>query len=607
MTPFAAVLSRCGGAPDPETSARVADALSNARGTIVARHGRCHLLGPLDGRDHRGPLASPGHSDVFVEGQILIEGAAGLAAALGLRAQVSTAGLVAGAYLRWGPSCTDRLSGEFAFVLWDPRQEALLAARDGLGVRQLFVGEAPDTIVVTNVLAAAVAGSAASPELDDVALQEYLAGGHPRDECRTAYRAVRRIPAGHTLRIASADGIQLRRHWWFPQPAGSRPRTGEEIADAYRAVLGQAVADRMHDARTSILLSGGIDSTTIAAAARECPGGGALRAFTAVYQRLPGLDEPALADSVARALDIKLTRVRGDAHHVLHGADHGAPTPEPLDEPALSDWRVLIASAAAHSPVVLYGEDGDALFAPPGLRAMMRADSIGHIARDICRYAAAGRRLPYLGLRVRERLFRLVQGARSTRPRWLAPAGKGRFQETPRATVLGTQPTPLPPHPSRPRTQERLVTGIAGNLSRIICTEVTRSEAELRCPLLDSRVLQFVVDLPPIPWCQEKRLPRHAYRGVLPDAVISRPKAGVAGMYEALVAEWHSSERPQAAAVHPVIERWVDVTMWRQALESPDAAEVLAAWRVLQLNAWLERPRQLSPPAAAALVPACIQ
>jgi asparagine synthase (glutamine-hydrolysing) len=151
------------------------------------------------------------------------------------------------------------------------------------------------------------------------------------------------------------------------------------------------------------------------------------------------------------------------------------------------------------------------------------------------------------------------------------------------------------------------VAGIAGNLSRIICPEVTRSEAELRCPLLDSRVLQFVVDLPPIPWCQEKRLPRRAYRGVLPDAVISRPKTGVAGSYEALVAEWRASERPHAAAMHPVIARWVDGAMWRQALDSPDAAEVLAAWRVLQLTAWLERPRQPSPPAAAELVPACIQ
>jgi asparagine synthase (glutamine-hydrolysing) len=152
-------------------------------------------------------------------------------------------------------------------------------------------------------------------------------------------------------------------------------------------------------------------------------------------------------------------------------------------------------------------------------------------------------------------------------------------------------------HPTRPELQDRLAAGLP-HLASLIAPEFTGVPLQLRFPLLDTRVIRFVVNAPAVPWCQNKHLAREAYRHRLPDAVLRRPKTGVGGLHERLVRSWQQRDQalpPRSSDVW----RWADPDACRAALEGLDPATVGDAWRVLQLHAWLA-PRHGAEPMRAA-------
>ena len=168
----------------------------------------------------------------------------------------------------------------------------------------------PDLIVVSNVLTAARAHPQVSQELDPPALAGFLATGVVAGS-RTAYRAVVPLPPGHTLIVHRGGRSSLRRHWSFPATDEKVIRDAGAIIEGYRAVLQEAVAERAA-ARTSVLMSGGIDSTSIAAAARAVAPGMDLHAFTAVYRHATTESELPRARLAADALGIPLMPVDAD-------------------------------------------------------------------------------------------------------------------------------------------------------------------------------------------------------------------------------------------------------------------------------------------------------
>ena len=137
-----------------------------------------------------------------------------------------------------------------------------------MGLRLLYVADSPDTLIVTNVLAAALRHPAIQDDPDDTTLIGFLAYGGAVDELRTPYRQIRVLPAGHTLTVDAGRGsTRMHRHWRFPVPDPAPRQAEASVFEEYRSVLAEAVGDRVSNSRTSIFLSGGVDSTTIAAAA----------------------------------------------------------------------------------------------------------------------------------------------------------------------------------------------------------------------------------------------------------------------------------------------------------------------------------------------------
>ena len=586
MTAFAAIVQRRG---TPHAVAEVAKALGAVGGAepAVVSLGSCALLlAPLHHDDPDGPAVLP--SGVALAGQIVLEGRRNFAATLGEPLSACNAALAGAAYTRWGEGCTQHLSGEYAFALWDSNAQTLLCARDGMGLRLLYVGDSPDTLIVTNVLAAALRHPAIQDDSDDTALIGFLAHGGAVDELRTPYRHIRVLPAGHTLTVNAKDGsTRMHRHWRFPVPDPAPRRSEASVLEEYRSVLTEAVGDRVSNSRTSIFLSGGVDSTTIAAAACAVVPSSRLQAMITRYPRYGADDELRYARAAAESLDLTLRVINADRYDAWHPRGATPATPSPLDEPMLADWRDAVACAAGFGTVALYGEDGDALFHPPGWRALRNAASLGSIAVAGARYIVSERRRPYFGLRCRERLG-LHRPRRSIPPLWLTEDARAVLARSDRATILGHSPEPLPPHPTRPETQARLTsTTYCRDFASTIAAEVTRQRLELRFPLFDTRLVRLVVSLPAIPWCQHKALPRRAYRGRLPQDVLDRPKTTLRGFNDALVAAWRRSRSGALPIPVGKLATWIDVGEWTRTLQSGQPEAVMAAWRVLALDIWI--------------------
>jgi asparagine synthase (glutamine-hydrolysing) len=586
VTAFAAVLSLD---RDDAGEEAVASVLAQATGTKAQTFssGACTLLvAPLHPWEPAAPVVDP-QAGLAAAGQVMLEGRAGLRGALQLRDDAADLEIVSAARDRWGPERTDWMQGEYAFALWHLRGRTLTCARDGLGIRVLYVGQSGRCTVVSNVLGAVVAHPEIPNELNHAALVRFLAHGRLTTTGATPYKAVRLLPPGHTLTISADGGANLRRHWQPPRVQRFSATDRHSVEQGYREALGASVNDRIAGRPSTLFLSGGIDSTTIAATAVDCAA--RLRAVTFRYRGIDTDDEVALAAAVADRLAIPLDVVDADADAAMEAERSQLGPATLVDEPGLSNWRAGLAHAAQFSTLAIYGEDGDALFAPPGGGALLAAQSIPSAVAATLRLAASERELPYLGLRLRERLG-LSRAASPVPLPWLTPDARHVVEEFEDDTVLGLRPTPMAGNAQESRTWARLLKNVPYDFAVSLSPDVTRQRLAITLPLMDSRVIGYVTSVPPIPWCHRKRLARAAFAEQLPASVLRRRKTPVSGGFDAMVAAWRRRHGSEDAALDEVMSRgWVHQHVLKDALERGSTETAMAAWRVLMLNAWLSR------------------
>jgi asparagine synthase (glutamine-hydrolysing) len=396
------------------------------------------------------------------------------------------------------------------------------------------------------------------------------------------------LPEGHTIAIGCPGRVILSRHWQPSPPTRSRQSSDESLLTGYREVLRNAVSDRVAGRRCTIFLSGGMDSTSLAAVGVECAS--EMRAVTFGYQRFDIADEVPLARSVAETFSLPLEVISGDADVALEAERIGAAPALPVDEPSLSNWRAGLRVAASFSTLAVYGEDGDALFAPPGGAALLSAQSVPSVFRGTIASLATQGRLPYLGIRLRERL-RWTAPALDVDAPWLAPEARRLADSPEEPQVLGQPLQPVDIDPGKGRAWERLLRNIPRGFAIAISPDVTRQRLAVTLPLMDSRVIDFVMSVPPIPWCQNKRLARLAFAECLPSAVLIRRKTPGGGLDAALVETWrrhHPAALPSLGGLVGVTG-WIQPERWAEAVEHGSPGIAMAAWRVLLLDAWLSR------------------
>lgn len=164
----------------------------------------------------------------------------------------------------WGPKVVEKLRGQFAFALWDHKQESLFLARDRMGEKPIHYATLADG---TFVFASEIKGILTLPSvdltIDPEAVADFFTYGYVPDP-KTIYTSIRKLPPAHTLVITRGRQPALRQYWNVLEAAGTEQRsaTPEELADRLKqAVRYQMVAD----VEVGAFLSGGVDSSSVVA------------------------------------------------------------------------------------------------------------------------------------------------------------------------------------------------------------------------------------------------------------------------------------------------------------------------------------------------------
>jgi asparagine synthase (glutamine-hydrolysing) len=350
----------------------------------------------------------------------------------------------------------------------------------------------------------------------------------------------------------------------------------------------------------ALYMSGGLDSSAVAAAARKLtPAGHALdlRAYTTVYDELIPDVERYYSGLVGRALDIPIAYQVADGYRLYERQDQEELyTPEPLQNPLSMVTADFYPRIASHARVVLSGDGGDPAFLGSSVYALnlLKSGRLGRLAVDMWRCLARGR-LPKVGFRARLRRW-LGKPWASPYPNWLNVDFEAKFELRARWQQVNA---PVPHmHPRRPEAYESLTHSYWPYMVFEYSEPgVTRYPFEVRYPFFDVRLLTFVLAIPALPWCDQKELLRCALSGLVPDTIRLRPKTPLQGdpIRARLCREDYSwLDRFESG---PDLERFVDRQRLPRIAGETDSDRFLLNTRPYDLNNWLRlKTRSSLPP-----------
>jgi asparagine synthase (glutamine-hydrolysing) len=448
---------------------------------------------------------------------------------------------IVAAYHYWGPAALPRLRGMFAFALWDRAAGELFCARDPFGIKPLFLatgtaGTAVGSEKKSLLELAEVVGF--DTALDPRALQHYTVLQYV-PEPETLHRGIRRLESGCYARIGPSAAPQITRY--FVPRFAARPITRGTEQDRYdeiTAVLQDSVANHMRaDVTVGAFLSGGIDSTAIAALAiRHNPN---LITFTTGFER-EGFSEVDVAAASAEAIGARhVTKVVSPDEFVAALPEIVWYLDDPVADPALVPLFFIAREARKHVKVVLSGEGADELFGGYTIyREPLSLRPFDHLPAPLRRsMGKVSARLPD-GVRGKSLLHR---GSLTLEQRYYGNARS--FSDAQLAAVLpGFRPDWTHTDVTAPlyaasagwdpvaRMQHiDLFTWLRGDILVKADKMTMANSLELRVPFLDPEVFAVASRLPvsaKITRTTTKYALRRALEPIVPAQVLHRPKLG---------------------------------------------------------------------------------
>ncbi|HWC85954.1 MAG TPA: asparagine synthase-related protein [Solirubrobacteraceae bacterium] len=593
--------------PAPEDHAWLTRAteLSQSAGPEAQRHrqlGRCGLGHALlqTGHDILGPNTLD--SQAWITADARLDARDALCATLRstspeISAASADAELLLAAYRRWGERLVEHVAGDFAFAIWDVAKQRLLCARDQIGVVPLHYARAGGSLLVATSLEPLVSHAAIGDDFDEHAIADFLAFGHYIDPSATAFAGVRQLPPAHVLTWANGE-VRVRRYWQAPEwePLVRFPRI-EDGAECLRELLDVAVADRLTTSRASVQLSGGMDSTSVAASAiralraRNAPAG-ALRAFTGVVGGSSGDREGNFAGLVADELAIPIDLVDASTRSSIDPFDTPLlRTPEPTIWQFTDYLLQFLLVPARHAPVALSGHGGDVLFLclPWYWLEWLACGRAGRVVRAFAEQVrlCGGRPRPH----AREilHLARHGQSLYPALPPWLLADFVTR-------TGVADRRRERMPRPFGMRARDLDARALTCDpmwaaLFRLSDPAFTRGRVRFRHPLVDLRLIKFARSLAPEPWLANKRILREAARSRLPEAVRQRPKTMLVQAPTPGATEHARQRVADLATRSPELKRFVDTDLLAGEVMASGGdmapARTRARERALGLAYWL--------------------
>ena len=445
------------------------------------------------------------------------------------RTESDTEAIVNG-YLAHGDAIVDHLRGMFAAAIWDARQKKLLLLRDRVGQKPLYYAHLPEGLFFASEIKALLQYSGLPRGLDETALHDYFTY-QSIPEPLSIFKQIRKLPPGHFLRCDTDGNFDVQRYWRWNLCAGQQTNLSYDDAVAQvRDLVGEAVRLRMiADVPLGALLSGGVDSSAVVAMmARHASG--PVKTFSIGFSTA-SYDERPYARQVAEFCGTDHEELLVEPEHIRDVLPRlAAQYDEPFADVSALPTYYVCKMARQHVTVALAGDGGDEGFAGYERYAkflrLAALPNLEPLARGITALMPHG-----------------LQGRRTIR--LLGTPFEARYQ---RMNTIMEQPerqkllaTATNGH-ARPLITERFrAWGDLAPLSKLqqadleiylpstVLVKVDRASMlnslEVRAPLLDHRLLEFIGTLPAA-WQPGKRVLKDAIRGLVPNSILTRPKAG---------------------------------------------------------------------------------
>ncbi len=517
-------------------------------------------------------------------------------------------------YEEYGRECVRYLSGMFAFAIWDRRTRNLFAARDRLGIKPFYYRWDGGTFLFASEMKAIFAYPGAAPEFNRSKLGEYLAFGYLTGP-QTMYLGVSKLLPGHTLQLDEQNPPRIERYWDLDVSVDARPQSRKYYVNAYRQLLEESVSSHlMSEVPLGVFLSGGLDSSAVAALATKIRGD-QIETFAVGYGE-ERFSELRFASEVAQHI--------GSRHHEVHltREEFFQSLPKLIwheDEPIVWPSSVALYSVARLArervTVVLTGEGSDESLGGYTRYAWTLLNSkldrtyraaTPSVLRDGIRKTIAASSLPATLRRKLEHTF-LVRNSESWQSFYFDSFFSA-FSDLEQSTLLTPQARALSGGPyagsMEPWNQSSgdllhrlLYTDIKSYLVELLMKQDQMSMAasiESRVPFLDHKLVEFSARIPAdylIDGMAGKFILKQAVEDLLPQGIIYRKKMGFPTPWEYWLAG------PQLDDIERLL---LEPRSIERGLFRPDAVVQLFAehrsrrrdhgnriWRLLNLEIWL--------------------
>ncbi|MAE62505.1 MAG: asparagine synthase (glutamine-hydrolyzing) [Planctomycetaceae bacterium] len=515
-------------------------------------------------------------------------------------------------YREWGTELPKHLHGMYAFAVWDADRHQVFMVRDRVGKKPLYVYHDARQIVYGSLIGAVIAAIGRTPEIHTEAINHYLTFGYTGG--KSMLRGIEEMPAAHWMLIDTRGSMRTERYWRPPPLSRSSTKLGAQAA--VHEVLTEAVTARLEsDVPLGCFLSGGIDSSLIAAIAQrhiDQP----LKTFN-VAMPDARYDESPYARQVAQHI--------GAEHHVLEARPMGslfddlerltAGIGEPLADSSILPTYWLCRATREHVSVALSGDGGDELFGGYDRYRAMRL---------LRRFRGMAQLIPHWLLRSpeyksqRARLSRLAAAARHDQPgsqylqmiRLFTPQQIGRLG-------LGGFAMDVPPawrdeaDPAESARFWDLDHYLPYDLLRKVDRASMSVALEVRSPMLDTQLCDLAGHLPLrvlLPGGKPKGLLRQVAAKYLPSAIVRRRKSG----FSIPIGAWFAGAladqlRERLLDGHALEELGVRRDTLERMIEEHAAGRINHSpglFALLTLSMWLNWIRDPAPPIADVLAAA---
>ena len=459
-------------------------------------------------------------------------------------------------YEEYGDEMIRELNGMFAFALWDNRRRRLLIARDRFGEKPLYWGVFDKTLLFASEPKVLLAHPAVKPSLNLQALRQYLSFDYVPAPF-SIYEGINKLPAAHKL-VVEDGRVETERYWCLSYKTAEPVPSEDEAAEHLRELMADAVRMRLvSDVPLGVLLSGGVDSSTVAALA-VAASHEAVKTFSISFAEA-SFDESAYARGVAKFLGTDHHEERLSANLAANlVSEIGAWMDEPFSDPSLVPTYLLSRFTRKHVTVALGGDGGDELFAGYPMYAGLRWAELYKRVPSALRTSVVEPLIKLLPVKTKNLSFdykalRFVSGAKydavARHHVWFGSFTPEEQTELLTADALAASDSDIYAQ-ARQFADEcdsaDLVTRMQSVDTRLylaedILTKVDRASMavslEVRAPFLDPRVAEYVASLPcnyKLRGQKTKYILKKAVKEMLPPFVTKRGKKG----FGVPVAEW---------------------------------------------------------------------